>query len=135
MPYRVSFLSKVYEVQRNTVFKAWPRRTVWPEVISLSSDDGGFAVGEEGPAEFALSAIATPGGTMLSAIENDLKVQAVPSRLGKEALQIALGLEHVLSGSQFPTLGQTVDVGIHGKSGHSESLGHDHRGCFVPHPG
>ena len=65
--------------------------------MSLSGDDGGFSVGEEDPAEFAFSAITTAGGTMLSAIKNDLKVKAVPSRLGKQPLQVALGLDHVFS--------------------------------------
>lgn len=68
---------------------------------------------------------------MLAAIEDDLQVQLVPALAGEAFLQVALGLDNVLSLAEFPALGEAVDVGVHREGGHAEGLGHDHGCRFV----
>ena len=79
--------------------------------------------------------IAAPGATKLSAIENNLQVQAIPEFPREETLQVFLSLYNVFSVGQPPALCQTMYMGVHGESGHAKSLRHDYAGGFVADPG
>ena len=70
---------------------------------------------------------------MLSAEVNDLQVEFIPGLLGKEALEILLGLLDRFPVGQAPSLGQTVNMGINRKGWDTEGLGHDHLCGLVAH--
>ena len=72
---------------------------------------------------------------MLAAVENDLEVEAVPGLAGEELLQVALSLDDVFSGGEFPAGGEAVDVRVYGKCRDAEGLGHDDGGGFVTDAG
>ena len=72
---------------------------------------------------------------MLPTIIDDLQVEFVPSFLGEKSLQVLLGLEYASSVGQFPALGQSMNMGIDGKSGNPEGLAHDHGSGFVTDAG
>lgn len=62
-------------------------------------------------------------------------MKTVPPVLGKEALEVLLGLLDGLAAAQTPALGQPVDVGIDGKGWFAKGLGEDYLGRLVAHPG
>src|SRR5690606_29912130 len=75
---------------------------------------------------------ATAGGAVFPPIEDDLEVELVPGFPEKELFQVALRLDDVLSGSELPTGGQAMDVGIDGKCRYTEGLRHhDRRGLVA----
>jgi len=63
---------------------------------------------------------------MLTAVENDLQVEAVPGVARKELFQVSLGLRDVFSGGEFPAGCEAVDVGIDRKRRDAEGLSHHH---------
>ena len=86
---------------------------------------GAFAFGEAGGADVTDGAIATPCGTVLTAVEDDLEVELVPNGLGEEAFEVLFGLRDVFTGGELPTLGEPMDVGIDGEARHAKGLRHD----------
>ncbi len=59
-----------------------------------------FAFGIQGLTKFAEGAVATAGGAILATVEDDLQMQAIPGRLGKELFQIAFRLFDVFAFGQ-----------------------------------
>jgi len=73
--------------------------------------------------------------TILSSKINDLKVKPVPRGFGKGPLEIALGLNDVLSRGEAPPLGAAMNVGVDRKGGMIKGLGHDHGGGLMTDAG
>ncbi len=82
-------------------------------------------------AEEAFFSVAASGGAMFAAVEDDLEVEFVPGVAWEEFFEVAFGLDDVFTGGEFPACGEAVDVGIDGKGGDAEGLGHDDGGGFV----
>lgn len=79
--------------------------------------------------------LAAAGGAVFPAIEDDSKVELIPSVSGKQFLQIGFRLLHGSPVCEFPPLGQAVDVSIYGEGGNAEGLSHDDRGRFMSYAG
>ncbi len=72
---------------------------------------------------------------MFPPIINDPEMQPVPLVSREQHFQVALRLQHRPAVGQFPALGQPVNMSIHRKTWHSESLGQDDLRRFVSDPG
>jgi hypothetical protein len=114
------------------------RLTPGPSKIAGSSFFGHFgmlAIRVAGLAEFAGPAVTAPRSAMLTPVENDLQVQVIPAFLGKQFFQIRFGLFDTFSIGQAPPLGQTMNVGVNWKRGHTKRLRHHNTGRLVPYTG
>lgn len=60
---------------------------------------------------------------------------SIPFLFRKQLFQVGLGLSRALAICQPPALGKTVDMGVHGKCGHTEGLSQHYGGRLVPNPG
>ena len=84
-------------------------------------------------AQRALGRLVPARWAVLTAKVDNLQVQVVPTRLGKEALAVPFRLLDALAGGQSPTVDQPMDVGVHGKGRHTEVLGQNDLCGLVPH--
>lgn len=85
-------------------------------------------------ADFAGVTVTTSGRAMFTAIEDDPEVEGVPGGLRENAFQVFLDpLDGASLATEFPPMGETVDMGIDRKGGETKRLGHHHRGGFMPH--
>ena len=75
------------------------------------------------------------GGAIFPAEEDDLEVAPVPGVSREHRLQVPLGSLDGGAVREPPTIGESVDVGVHGKRGFTEGLRHDDAGCLVPDTG
>lgn len=96
---------------------------------------GALALGEKGLADLATAAIASSGCAVLSAIENDLQMQATP-RFGRiELFQIPLCVFDPRAIGEFPPLCQAVDMCIDWECRDPKGLHQDHRRGLVANAG
>jgi hypothetical protein len=93
-----------------------------------------FPLRKERPANLTRRSIATVGGAVLPAVEDDSQVQLVPVLPRKEFFQIHLGLHHIPAVAELPPLRESVNVGVHRERRHPERLRHHHARRLVPHP-
>src|SRR6056297_199044 len=83
--------------------------------------------------EFTLGTVTTACGTVLATEVDDLQMQIIPNRFGKQTLQVLFGLLDMPAVGQPPALGQAMNMRIDGKSGVAERLRHHDTGRFVAH--
>ena len=75
-----------------------------------------FSLGEARSADFAHTTITASCSAVFPSVENDLKVQVVPSFLGECLFEISLCLVDISTAGEPPALRQPVDMRVDGKA-------------------
>ena len=88
---------------------------------------GVFSLGEARSADLAHTTVTASCGAVFPPIENDLKVQVVPSFPSEYLFEISLGLVDIAAAGESPALRQPVDMRVDGKARYPEGLRHHHR--------